>query len=55
MTRYLVMREEGNEDILILPDKNGNRFQFVNLTRGYVSSKRYGSEMAASVDLIKQK
>ena len=55
MTRYLVVREEGNEDILIQPDKNGNRFQFVNLTRGYVSSKRHGSEMAASVDLIKQK
>ncbi len=55
MTRYRVIRETGNEDVLILPDKNGDRFQFVNLTRGYVSSKRYGSEMAASIDLIKQK
>lgn len=51
MIRYLVKRPKDTVEVLILPNKDGSGFQYVNLTKGHICPCKFNSEFDAQFDM----
>lgn len=54
MTGYLVKRPKDTVEVLILPNKDGSGFQYVNLTKGHICPCKFNSVDDALKDMDKK-
>ena len=52
MTRYLVKRSKDTVEVLILPNKDGSGYQYVNLTKGHICPCKFETCYQAVMDMI---
>jgi len=51
MKRYIVKRPKDTVEVLILPNKNGSGYQYVNLTKGHICPCKFTTEAEALKDM----
>ena len=54
MKKYLVKRPKDTVEVLILPNKDGSGYQYVNLTKGHICPCRFKTESEALRDMDKR-
>lgn len=54
MKRYIVKRPKDTVEVLILPNKNGSGYQYVNLTKGHICPCKFKTELEALRDMDKK-
>ena len=54
MKKYLVKRPNDTVEVLILPNKDGSGYQYVNLTKGHICPCRFKTESEALRDMDKK-
>ena len=54
MKKYLVKRPKDTVEVLILPNKDGSGYQYVNLTKGHICPCRFKTESEALRDMDKK-
>lgn len=47
MKRYLVTRPKDTVEVLILPNKDGSGYQYVNLTKGHICPCKFKTSFEA--------
>ena len=51
MTRYIVKRPKDTVEVLILPNKDGSGYQYINLTKGHICPCKFNTEFDAQFDM----
>lgn len=51
MTRYLVERPLNTVEVLLLPNKDGSGYQYINLTKGQICPCKFKTEFDAVLDM----
>ena len=54
MTKYRVKRPKDTVEVLILPNKDGSGYQYVNLTKGHICPCKFKTEIDALRDMDKK-
>lgn len=54
MTRYIVKRPKDTVEVLILPNKDGSGYQYVNLTKGHICPCKFKTSFEAQFDMNKK-
>ena len=54
MKRYKVKRPKDTVEVLILPNKDGSGYQYVNLTKGHICPYKFKTELEALRDMDKK-
>ena len=54
MKRFLVKRPEDSVEVLLLSNKDGSGYQYINLSKGHICPCKFGSEQEAITDLKKE-
>lgn len=54
MTRYLVKRPKDTVEVLILPNKDGSGYQYINLSKGHICPCKFATQKEAVADLFKE-
>lgn len=54
MTRYIVKRPKDTVEVLILPNKDGSGYQYINLTKGHICPCKFKTETDALRDMDKK-
>ena len=54
MKRYIVKRPKDTVEVLILPNKDGSGYQYVNLTKGHICPCKFKTELEALRDMDKK-
>lgn len=49
--RFMVYKQSGNVEVLLLPHKDTGKFSFVNLTKGHICSCQFDSIRDAINDM----
>lgn len=52
MIRYLVKRPKNTVEVLILPNKDGSGYQYVNLIKGHICPCKFATVNDALKDMI---
>lgn len=52
MTRYIVKRPKDTVEVLILPNKDGSGYQYVNLSKGHICPCKFETEYMAVMDMM---
>ena len=47
MTRYIVKRPKDTVEVLVLPNKDGSGYQYVNLTKGHICPCKFKTAFEA--------
>lgn len=50
MLRYLVVRDFDNEEVLLLPQKDGSGWTYVNITKGHICPCKFATIEEALID-----
>ena len=54
MKRYIVKRPKDTVEVLILPNKDGSGYQYVNLTKEHICPCKFKTELEALRDMDKK-
>lgn len=54
MKRFLVKRPKDTVEVLILPNKDGSGYQYINLTKGHICPCKFSSVDNALKDMDKK-
>ena len=54
MKRFLVKRPKDTVEVLILPNKDGSGYQYINLTKGHICPCKFENEFNAIWDMQKK-
>ena len=54
MKRYIVKRPKDTVEVLILPNKDGSGYQYVNLTKGHICPCKFKTAFEAQFDMNKK-
>ena len=53
--RFIVYKQSGNVEVLLLPHKETGKFSFINLTKGHICSCQFDSIKDAIHDMDNRK
>lgn len=51
MKRFLVKRPKDTVEVILLPNKDGSGFQYINLSKGHICPCKFKTEVEALADL----
>lgn len=54
MTKYRVKRPKDTVEVLILPNKDGSGYQYINITKGHICPCKFKTEIDALRDMDKK-
>lgn len=55
MTRFLVKRPKDTVEVILLPNKDGSGFQYINLSKGHICPCKFKTKVEALADLEEER